>query len=60
MKRLEVKQGIEPVSSAQDIIDIIRHAMEALQPVPKYPSADKQLVFNELDTILDFLNDRGS
>ncbi|KKK56359.1 hypothetical protein LCGC14_3065290 [marine sediment metagenome] len=52
--RLEVGQGVEPIGSAQDIIDIIRGAMEALQPEPKLLADNKQRVFNELATILDF------
>ena len=54
MKRLEATQSTEPIDNVQDIIDIVRHAMEALQPKPGYPSGDKQLVFDELTTVLDF------
>lgn len=57
MSRLRVThpQAVESITSGQDIVDIVRHAMEALQTKPKYPAGDRQLVFNELDTILDFL-----
>jgi hypothetical protein len=55
MKRLEAEPGVKPIQKAQDIVDIVRHAMEALQPEPRYPAGDKQLVFDELATILDFL-----
>lgn len=54
-ERLEIGQGVEPIGTIQDVVDIVRHAMEALQPKPEYPAGDKQLVFNELATILDFL-----
>lgn len=53
--RLEVMQGVEPIESARAIVDVVLHAMEALQPEPEHPANDKQLVFNELATILDFL-----
>ena len=52
--RLYVEQGAEPIETAQDIIDVVRYAMEALQPVPEYPANNKQLVFDELATVLDF------
>lgn len=54
MNRLENLQGVEPIEKVQDIIDIIRHGMEALQPEPEYPADNKQLVFDELVSILDF------
>lgn len=53
-KRLYVEQGAEPIDSTQAIIDVVRHAMEALQPEPRRPAQDKQLVFDELATILNF------
>lgn len=54
--RLEVQQGVvKPIQNTTDIEDVVKGAMEALQPEPRYPSGDKQLVFNELATILDFL-----
>ncbi len=53
--RLEVQSNaVLPIGTAQDIADVVRHAMEALQPKPEYPTQDKQLVFNELATVLDF------
>ena len=51
-EKLEPTQGTEPVTSVQDIIDIVRDAMGALQP--EYPTSKKQLVFDELDTVLTF------
>ena len=55
-ERLEVELSVvEPITKIQDVIDIVNHAMESLQPKPGYPAGDKQLVFNELATILDFL-----
>jgi hypothetical protein len=56
MERLMRTPDVRPISSAQDIADVVQHAMEALQPEPEYPADDRQLVFNELATILDFLD----
>ncbi len=58
-KRLEVsfqrgRRAVRPVATVKDIVDIVRHAMEALQPDPQYPANDKQLVFDELASVLDF------
>ena len=50
--RLEAEQGARGVETFKDIVDIVRHAMEALQP--NYRSKDKQLVYDELASILDF------
>lgn len=55
-ERLEVDlEAVEPITKIQDVVDIVNHAMEALQPKPEYPAGNKQLVFNELATVLDFL-----
>jgi len=55
MGRLEIRPDwVKPVTTVRDIEDILLHAMEALQPEPKYPAEDKQLVFDELASILDF------
>jgi hypothetical protein len=56
-ERLEVRQGVEPITTARDIVDVVRHAMEALQPAPKYPSDDKQLMFDELASVLAFFGE---
>ena len=53
-ERLEVTQTVEPIGSAGDIVEVVNRAMEALQPKPAYPANDKQLVFNELATVLKF------
>ena len=54
-EQLEVRPGqVKPVESAQDIVDIVQHAMDALQPEPAYPAEDKQLVFDELASVLEF------
>ena len=57
-QQLVVEQDVVyPIRTAQGIIDVVRHAMEALQPEPEYPAGDKQLVFNELASILDFFGE---
>ena len=54
-KQLEVRPGqVRPIATAQDIVDVVQHAMETLQPAPKYPANDGQLVFDELASVLEF------
>ncbi len=45
---------VRPIESSQDIIDIIRHAVDVLGENPKAPANDKELVQDELLSVLEF------
>jgi hypothetical protein len=57
-ERLEVREGqVEPVTRAVDIVDIVRHAMLALQhlqPMSSVSRTEQQLAYDELASVLDF------
>lgn len=55
-ERLEVREDfVKPVTVAGDIVDIVRDAMDALQPESRHPGGhDRQLAYDELASILDF------
>lgn len=48
---------VRPVETSQDIIDIVRHAIEALGDNPQSPSNDKPLIQEELLSVLIFFGE---
>lgn len=48
---------VNPITCSQDIVDVLRHAMEALEDEPKHPADDNILIREELLSVLDFFGE---
>lgn len=51
------QQGVEPIEKAKDIIDIVQHALDWINPEEEHPVVTHNILEAELHSILEFFGE---